>query len=349
MPEFLVGGAGLPVSIVVFAAAAVVVWGAGSRLAGYAARFATATGLGGAVVGLVLLGGITSLPEIATSITAVLTSGPALAVNNLLGGVSFQLVVLAIVDLLIGRQALTSRVTRADVLAYGAMNVILLSLAAIAVTAGDVALFGSGIGVGSAAILGAYVLFVLVARSLDREVRWRPSRPAAKAESEERGAGEESLARLGLLLTATGAVILAAGYVLTRTGEALAGQTGLGTSFFGAVFLAGATSLPELSSAWAAVKLGRPQLALGDVFGGNLFDVALIALVDLVGRGAPAMAALGPFSATAAMLGALLSGVLIIGMVERQDRTVLNMGYDSAAVLALYLGGLALLYSLRGT
>lgn len=331
----------------VFIASAAAVWAAGTKLAGYADRFATATGLSGAVVGLVLLGGITSLPEVATSISGVLTSGPSLAVNNLLGGVAFQLVVLAVVDAMLGRKALTAQPPRPDVIAYAAMNVVLLTVAAMAVVSGDLEMFGTGVGIGSAVLVIAYVCCVLTARSLSRGSGWRPAGRVAAA-PETGAAREGSVARLSLLLAAAGGVILIAGYLATVSGEALAEQTGLGTSFFGAVFLAGATSLPELSSAWAALKLNRAQMAMGDILGGNMFDVLLIAVVDVLHRDGPAMGAVGPFSAAAAMLGALMSGVYIIGLVERRDRTVLRMGWDSGVVILLYAGGLVVLFALRG-
>jgi cation:H+ antiporter len=332
----------------VFLASAAAVWIAGTKLAGYADRFATATGLSGAVVGLVLLGGITSLPEVATSISGVLTSGPSLAVNNLLGGVAFQLVILAVVDAMLGRKALTAQPPRPDVIAYAAMNVVLLAVAAMAVVSGDRELFGTGIGVGSVLLVVAYAACVWTARSLSRDAGWRPIRKAATKAGGEGEAADGSIVRLSLLLAAAGGFILAAGYTATVSGEALARQTGLGTSFFGAVFLAGATSLPELSSAWAALKLNRAQMAMGDILGGNMFDVLLIALVDALYREGPAMGAVGPFSAAAAMLGALMSGVYIMGLVERRDRTVLRVGWDSGVVLLLYAGGLVVLFSLRG-
>ena len=341
-------GANSWMAAAVFIASAAAVWAAGTRLARYADRFARATGMSGAVVGLVLLGGITSLPEVATSVSGVLTSGPSLAVNNLLGGVAFQLVILAIVDAMLGRQALTSRPPRPDVIAYAAMNVVLLAIAAIAVASGDYELFGTGVGAGSVALVAAYAGCGLAAASLARGSGWRPVGKLPRTGGDEDGATREgSVARLGLLLAASGGVILIAGYLLTISGEALAEQTGLGTSFFGAVFLAGATSLPELSSAWAAVRLNRPQMAMGDILGGNMFDVMLIALVDLLHREGPAMGAVGLFSVAAASLGALLSAVFIIGMVERRDRTMLRMGWDSALVLALYVAGLGVLFTLR--
>jgi cation:H+ antiporter len=350
LQSILSGGDSLWSSLAIFLAAAVVVWRAGTRLAGYADRFARATGLSGALVGLLLLGGITSLPEISTSITAAVRGAGGLAANNLVGGVALQLVVLAVVDILVGRGALTSIVPRPDVLAYAAMNIVLLVVIAATVSAGDIELFGSGVGAGAVLILAAYGLCLWSAAGMSRGARWRPvESPHAAAPQEPAPETDDpgSTKRLSLLLVATGAVILAGGYMLTRSGESLAEQTGLGANFFGAVFLGGATSLPELSSAIGAVRLKRPQMAMGDVLGGNMFNLALLGLVDVFYREGPVLGTLGPFSVVAACIGAAICCIYIVGLVERRDRTVLRMGYDSALVLAVYAAGLVLLYNLR--
>lgn len=345
----LSGGDSLIASLAIFLVSAAVVWPAGARLAGYADRFAKATGLGGALVGLLLLGGITSLPEIATSATAAVGGAGDLAVNNLVGGVALQLVMLAVVDILVGRRALTSMVPRPDVLAYAAMNIVMLVLIAGIIATGDREIPVAGVGVGALLILGAYLLCIRSASAIGRGDSWRPSNlHSAQDDDEEHDAGSTgSAGKLALLIAVTGLVILVSGYLLTRSGEALAERSGMGASFFGAVFLGGATSLPELSSAIAAVRLNRPQMAIGDVLGGNLFNLALLFLVDCLYREGPVLAGSGAFTVVAACLGALLCAVLIVGLVERRDRTILRMGYDSAAILALYLLALPALYLLR--
>jgi cation:H+ antiporter len=44
----------------------------------------------------------------------------------------------------------------------------------------------------------------------------------------------------------------------------------------------------------------------------------------------------------------VLTAVYIIGLLERRDRTILRMGYDSLAAIAFYATGLVVLYSLSG-
>lgn len=352
LQSILQGGEWPAVSAALFLGSAVVVWLAGTRLAAYADRFASAAGLGGALVGLLILGGVTSLPEIATSATAATRGAGGLAMNNLIGGVSLQLLVLAVVDVLIGKGALTAQPPRPDVMAYAGMNVLLLSVVAAAAAAGEIELFGTGVGMGTAAVALAYGACLFVARAIERQVPWTPTpTPGARTpdEDDETADPKGSIAKLGLLIAATGLVILAAGYLLTRSGERLADATGLGQSFFGAVFLGGATSLPELSSAIAAVRLGRPQMAVGDVLGGNLFNLSLLLAVDVLYRDGPVMAEAGAFEVVAACVGSIMAAIYLLGLIERRDRTVLRMGLDSAVVLGVYAAGLAVLYTLRNT
>jgi cation:H+ antiporter len=93
------------VNALIFVGAAVVVYTAGTRLATYADGIAERTHFSRVVLGVVLLGVATSLPEIATTVTAASIGNAALVSGNLFGGVSLQVVVLAIVDLVAVRGA----------------------------------------------------------------------------------------------------------------------------------------------------------------------------------------------------------------------------------------------------
>jgi cation:H+ antiporter len=143
------------------------------------------------------------------------------------------------------------------------------------------------------------------------------------------------------------AAILVAGFLLSRTGDAIAGQTGLGQGFVGAVFMAMSTSLPEVSSVLSAMKLRRYEMAISDIFGTGLFNVTLVFVVDAVYRGGPVLNEVGQFSMLASLLASLLASIYLVGLIERRDRTIARMGIDSFAVLVVYLGGLVMLYQLR--
>ena len=85
----------LPANLAIFALMAIAVWIAGAKMAAYAEEIAERSGIGHAMAGLLLLAGVTSLPEIATSFTSAINGDSALAVNNLLGSIAMQVAVLA--------------------------------------------------------------------------------------------------------------------------------------------------------------------------------------------------------------------------------------------------------------
>ena len=87
----------------------------------------------------------------------------------------------------------------------------------------------------------------------------------------DRNDRESSLGRTTVKMIAAGATILVADSLLSRTGEAIAMKTGLGSSFVGAVLLAISTSLPEARSVLSAVQLRCYDMAVSEVFGVNLF------------------------------------------------------------------------------
>jgi cation:H+ antiporter len=128
----------------VFIAAAVVVWWAGSRLTRYADAISDITGLGEAMVGMLVLGGVTSLPEIAVSVTASLDDNADLAVSNLLGGVALQVVIIAVGDALLRGRAITAQVPSPTVLLQGIFSCVMLIAVAMGIVAGETELFGVG-------------------------------------------------------------------------------------------------------------------------------------------------------------------------------------------------------------
>jgi cation:H+ antiporter len=158
---------------------------------------------------------------------------------------------------------------------------------------------------------------------------------------------EQSTVRLALRIALLGAVILGAGYVLAQTAQTVADQSGLGESFVGAVLLGFATSLPEISTVVAAVRMRRYAMAIGDIFGTNLFNVIILVLVDALHSGPPVLPAAGPFAAFAALMAAVMTMIFVVGLIERRDRTVGRIGVDALAAIAVYIGGLFVLYQLR--
>lgn len=345
---------GILANVAIFVVAAALVWIAGSRITRYANVISQKTGIGQAFIGLLLLGGVTSLPELAVAITSAVAESPALAVNGLLGGIAMQVAILAFADVLIGRKALTSVIPDPVIFIQGGLKILLLSIVAAAIMVGDRPVFGAGLWMWLLLAVAAVSMWVL-AKSQGRKPWTANDAQTETGEAEQQQKAKEKAAEdkekpLSWALTRSaiaGAVIIAAGYVLSRTADALADQTGLGESFVGAVFLAISTSLPEVSTVYSAARAGLYTMAISDIFGTNLFDVSFLFIIDIVDGGGAAMNESGSFSGFAALIAITVTTVFLVGLAERRDRTILRMGYDSAAVLTIYLCGLVVLYFLR--
>lgn len=118
------------------------------------------------------------------------------------------------------------------------------------------------------------------------------------------------LALYWLQLAAAAGIIMFAAQYMARSADIIAEKTGLGRSFVGVVMLATATSLPELGTGVTSIVwVGEVNLAAGDAFGSNLFNLLIIGLLDLYWRRGPILASV---SATSAMVGTL--GILVISV-----------------------------------
>jgi len=115
---------------------------------------------------------------------------------------------------------------------------------------------------------------------------------------------------LWLQLAGTAGIILFAATFMAGSADVIAIRTGLGRTFIGVVMLATATSLPELGTGVSSIVwLGEPDLAAGDAFGSNIFNLLIIGLLDFFWRDGPL---LNRVSLTAALIGAL--GILTMGL-----------------------------------
>ena len=108
-----------------------------------------------------------------------------------------------------------------------------------------------------------------------------------------------------------------------------------------------ATSLPELSTITTALKLKQYELAFGQILGTNFVNLALFVVADLAFDGGPVVGELGRFEALLALLGAVLTGVFLVGLLERRDPRIMRMGYDSLAVIILFIAATILLVVIR--
>ena len=151
----------------------------------------------------------------------------------------------------------------------------------------------------------------------------------------------DSLILLWLQLAAAGALIVGAATFLARSADVIADKTGMGRSFVGVVMLATATSLPELGTGVSAIALvGESDLAAGDAFGSNLFNLFVIGILDIYWRKGPLLTFASYTSALVGALGGLLIAMGAIAMIIH-DLTISVANWRVSPVSLLMLAGFA--------
>lgn len=335
-------------NLAIFTTAAAAVWWSGSALATRADLIAERTGLGSLFAGALLLGVATSLPEIATTVSAALSGAGTLAGNNLLGGVAMQIAVLAVIDgVALRGLALTVFSPNASHLLHAVFLAMLLCVAAAGIVGPDYAIAGR-LSVWSLALPIVYLLTLHYLRRYEGNPRWEPQGevmepPQSAVDMKDavarrhEGRGD---ARIGIEFALSAAVVFVAGSVVAVEGEILADQTGLGQTFVGATLVAIATSLPELSTTFKAVRIGAYSMAVSNIMGTNALEVALLFPADLAYAEGSIFAALDAASVLLALIGIAVTLIYLWGVLERDDRTIAGFGVDSALVLATYAVGM---------
>jgi cation:H+ antiporter len=138
-------------------------------------------------------------------------------------------------------------------------------------------------------------------------------------------------------------VVVFAANKLAEYGDVISVRTKLGGVFVGTIFLAGATSLPELIASISAFREGFPNLAAGNFFGSNMVNVVLIALVDLINFQVPLLRRIAVSHALTAALTTVLMLVAIIAILGHVDIAIGWVGLDSLLLIVLYFGGVWLI------
>lgn len=314
---------------------------AGSRLASYGDAIATRTGIGGAWIGAVLLASATSLPELATDLSAVRMGAPDLALGDLFGSNMANMLILAIVDLSAPRRQVLRRANLDHALSACLALTLTATATLLVIHPGPSV---AGVGLGPVALLAMYLLGT---RAVYRQATRPGPGPAAVAPG---AGGERSLPTLrrALIGYAVAAIaILAVAPSFARSAEKIAVASGLGTTLVGTWLVGFATSLPELVASLSAVRLGALDMAVGNLFGSNCFNMAILFALDLAQPGGPIFLAASPEHAISGLFGILLTSLGLAAIVYRAERRVAMVEPDGLAIVVGYCIGIWVLYAAR--
>lgn len=322
---------------IIFIVSSIAIVVAAVHLANNADVIAIRTGLGGALVGILLVASTTSLPEILTIISSISQGTPDIAAGNLLGSNMFNIALLAVLDIA-GRN---ERVLRKAALKHaltGSMAVFMIALAVLFLII-DADMMVGWVGFDSVAIVLAYILAIYLIR--------KNSGPDIGAENDiPEGLPTLRRAAIGFIISA--AVLVVATPILVDASAEIAEITGLGTSFIGTTMVAIVTSLPELVTCIAAIRIGAHDMAIGNLFGSNMFNMFILGATDIFYTQGRFLAAIDPSFVLVGILGLLMTTFGLISNLIRFERRIGPLEIDALMLLIMYFGGLWLLYRFGG-
>lgn len=335
---------GLWVSIGSLAVATLILVVGGGPFTRLVDRLADRTGLGETMAGIILVGAVTALPGLITSVLGAARGEPAFALSNALGGIAIQTTFIVLADLAYRRANLEhAAASLPNLLAPIGLSVM---LGVVLFAAAGPKLSVLAVHPASAVLVVVYVYWLRLSREVGRNPQWRVTRTRHTELDEPDPAatdGPETLRSMWLKFAALATLVAGTGYVIGVAGLSLAGQTGLSSGFVGAVVTGVVTSMPELVTVLYAVRIGAPSLAIGDIIGGNGFDILFITASDIVYREGPIYAAVDQSITLLIGLGVVLNLLLAAGLIRRQER---GIGFEGIAVLGCYLIGVVSLYAI---
>lgn len=331
--------------LAVFAIGAGALVRSGIALVGAGDELAERTGLGGLFVGVLLVAFATSMPELITDVSAAAAGAPDLAIGDLFGSSMANMAILAVVDLVHrGRVWPQIGVAHARV---AAVAMALTTMAVLGIATPGAPSIGA-VGVDSILIAGSYLATVAWFRRTARR-----SDPSARRDEvglevptgwseHERDGPRGSIRRVVLSFAAAAAVVLVAAPTTAISAQRIAEASGVAETTVGIGLLAIATSLPELVASLAALRIGAHDLAVGNLFGSNAANMAIIVVVDAAYRPGPILDAVDPAQVVAAGGALLLMALATAAIVSGTETRIGRLEPDAVLLLVAYVALLGL-------
>ncbi|HEY5559093.1 MAG TPA: hypothetical protein VIK49_05105 [Steroidobacteraceae bacterium] len=334
-------GHGLWLPLTAFLLLGVIIFAVASRLARAADTIADATGLGRAWIGAILLAGSTSLPEITTDVNAALLGLPDIGVGDLMGSTLANMLILALLDLVYARRHLLQSVA-VNHAVVGLLAIALTMIAGIAIASGGFGRIGP-VGVETILIVVVYVLGMRVFYRLTWVAAQGliPNEPAAASRpiADQRA----RLRRAAWTFVLAAATLIVVAPLLVISAEAVSAESGMSKTLVGTLLVGLTTSFPEIAATVAAVRLGAIDLAVGNIFGSNAFNMCVLLFMDLSYSGGPLLAEVSQEHVMTAQLATLCLSFGVLAIMGRLERRSAVARFESLLIVGFYAAGIWLL------
>lgn len=343
----------IPLSLLaaLFLFSGVITWFAGITLTKTTHTLDTRYKIGEALGGLVLLGIVGSLPEIAITFSAALEGNIPIIVGNLLGGVAMQTLIIVIFDFFVRKKRPLSYLAGSSILSLEIIFAIIITSLAVLGAFVPAEKNFSGINPLSMLIIPVWVAGIFVINKLRKNKKLAETavdaQPGRKHNERRKKENHPFYARksngyiIFIFILASFATLIA-GVLLERSGSAIVNNLGISGGIFAATAIAFMTALPEISTGLESIFIGDNHLAISDVMGGNAFMLTFFLVADLV-VGKPVLSYAGHLDIFLGMLGILMMAIYAISFLFKLNRRYFRLGIDSYLEIGIYAAGFLIL------
>lgn len=319
---------------VVFALLTAIISFSAYKLSIYADKIAEETGLGRHLVGLIMLSAVTSLPELITGFSSVrIVKNPDLAVGDIMGSCVFNLMIVFLLDLLHKEGDSVYKKSTPGHIITAALGMIMLSFLGLSFAVARYPVFqSSAFGYSSLIIPILYVLCLRESYQYEKQLQ---KNHASKARA--------PVKKTVFYFSLNAIIIIIAGGILPYIGDTIVEMMGWNSAFVGTVFIALATSLPELGITISSVRIHAIELAFSNLLGSNIFNIIILAIDDFFYTTGPLLAAVSAGHLVTLFSALMMTGLIIVALVKPPEKKLLNsVSTISLLLLAIFIGNLTL-------
>ena len=321
-----------------FFACAIIIILVGIKLTHYGDIIAEKSGLGRLWIGAALIPLATSLPEIASSSSAALINAPDLAIGNIFGSIMFNLLIIAVIDFAHGPGPLFKQLNIGQILT-AILGIFLFAIASLSMLIKSPTLI-FGVGIDSLFIFIIYFLGMLLIFRYSKK-----NRPKDIMENPEENYSAYSLIQTNIKFIVAGIIIVFTAMELAKIANHLAEITGWGSTFMGTIMLAIITSLPELVTSIAAIKIKAYDLALGIILGANIINMTIPFFSDVFYSGAPILSVVSSQFIISALIAIILTSIAIASVVYKPRKGLFHLSLAAWLILLGYFLGIYLIFN----
>ncbi|WP_029521248.1 hypothetical protein [Persephonella sp. IF05-L8] len=318
----------------------VIIFFAGKNLVKYGDILAEKLNIGRSIIGLIFIASVTSLPELITGISAAAyVQSPDLVAGEIFGSCMANLFLLAILDAFVRDQPLTTKVHHGFTLS-SAFGIMLITFAGISLLLDDIIPSIGWISVSSFVIILIYIIALKITTDYER----RLIKIAVREVAEELQYEKVQLKEVIIKSIFFSILIIIAAIFLPDVGHKITEIFGLSETFFGSLFIAISTSLPELAVSIAAIRLNLVQIAVANLLGSNIFNVFILPIADIFYMKGSIFADMNSINLLPASFSVLMTSIVIAGLIYKAEKKLLPLAYETIILIFIYIIGIYIIF-----